>query len=269
MEDLSFHNRLQIYGYRLSKSEQKIAEYIGTHIEQAISASSVELSQMIGTSNSTLTRFCKKMDYRNFSEFQTLLSKERRPIPVPNKTLQRVSQYYEKVIAASSELVKPDELDLFVKRIQKADRILVTGLGSSGLTASEFNMRLVQMGFTSSAMTDSFLMRVQTSLFSPKDLVIAISSSGETMEVVSACRIAKSVGAQIALITQNNQTTLSKIADAILFAGDARQVNDPLFINSQMSLMLLIDAISYRLLEDENCREQRNLALHILFHRQI
>lgn len=267
MDHLNFNNRLQVYGHRLSKSEQKIASYITEHPEQARRASSRELAMATGTSNSTLTRFCQKLGYRNFIEFQTLLSAESVPEKVPEQTLQKIVCYYNDVLTAASQLTDAKSLDAFVARIHQANKIVIFGLGSSGLTASEFNMRLVQMGFTSSAMTDTFLMRVQSSLFSPKDLVIAVSNSGETPEVVSACRIAKSVGAQVGLLTQRNQTELAQIADTVLYAGDIHQTGDRLFINSQMPLMFLIDAISYRLLENDTCRENRDHALQILFHR--
>ena len=265
MENLSFHNRLQMYGQRLSKSEQKIA----AHPDNAAVMGSQDLVKAIGTSNSTLTRFCQKLDYRNYIEFQTLLSSEKISDQTPDQTLDKISHYYNSVLTASSELTDTASLNSFVTRIHHANKILIFGLGSSGLTASEFNMRLVQMGFTSSVMTDSFLMRVQSSLFSPQDLVIAISNSGTTQEVVTACRIAKSVGAQIAVLTQNRDTELSQMADVILYAGDIRRVHDPLFINSQMPLMFLIDSISYELLEDESCRQNRDRALDILFHRNL
>ena len=94
MAELSFQNRLQFYGFRLSKSEQKIAAYIVAHPEEAVSTASQELAQVIGTSNSTLTRFCKKLDYRNYIEFQTLLAAERTPDRTPDQTIQRISHYY-------------------------------------------------------------------------------------------------------------------------------------------------------------------------------
>ncbi|MBS6397452.1 MAG: MurR/RpiR family transcriptional regulator [Clostridiales bacterium] len=266
MSNLSFHNRLQVFGCRLSKSEQKIAAYIIEHPTETASLGSQELVKAIGTSNSTLTRFCQKLDYRNYIEFQTLLAAENTTRPVPDHILQKIAHYYSNVLSASSELVDSSDLDAFVSRIHQADKILVFGVGSSGLTASEFNMRLVQMGFTSSMVTDSFLIRVQSSLFSPRDLVIAVSNSGETPEVVSACRIAKSVSAQICLLTQNRQTELAQMADTVLYAGDIRQTKDKLFINSQMPLMFLIDAVSYRLLENTDCRENRERSLHALFH---
>lgn len=267
MAELSFQNRLQFFGFRLSKSEQKIAAFIVAHPERAVSSTSQDLAQEIGTSNSTLTRFCKKLDYRNYIEFQTLLAAERAPERVPEETLRRINHYYARTLDAACEMVHPDELDAFVERIHQADKILVFGLGSSGLTASEFNMRLVQMGFTSSVMTDTFLMRVQSSLFSPRDLIIAVSNSGETPEVVSACRIAKSAGVQICLLTQNSRSELGLMADTILLAGDIGQVGDEKFINSQMPLVFLIDAITYRLLEDPKCRDSRERALQTLFHR--
>ena len=263
MAELSFQNRLQFFGSRLSKSEQKIAAYIVAHPEEAVSVASQELAQSIGTSNSTLTRFCKKLDYRNYIEFQTLLAAERTPDRTPDQII------HARTLDAACELVRPESVDAFVERIHQAEKILVFGLGSSGLTASEFNMRLVQMGFTSSVMTDTFLMRVQSSLFSPRDLIIAVSNSGETPEVVSACRIAKSAGVQICLLTQNPRSTLGQMADTILLAGDIGQVGDEKFINSQMPLVFLIDTITYRLLEDPKCRESRDRALQTLFHRSF
>ena len=56
MAELSFQNRLQFFGFRLSKSEQKIAAFIVAHPERAVSSASQDLAQEIGTSNSTLTR---------------------------------------------------------------------------------------------------------------------------------------------------------------------------------------------------------------------
>ncbi|MCQ5131421.1 MurR/RpiR family transcriptional regulator [Butyricicoccus faecihominis] len=267
MADLSFQNRLQVYGNRLSKSEQRIAAYITAHPAEAAGISSMELAQATGTSNSTLTRFCQKLAYRNYIEFQTLLSAEGAPMQAPEETMQRMCHYYQRTLEAASELVTAADLDLFTAQIHSAKKILIFGLGSSGLTANEFNMRLVQMGFTSTAMTDSFLMMVQTSLFSNRDLIIAVSNSGETREVVSACEIAKSVGAHVCALTQARRAPLARIADTILLAGDIRQTGDENFIDSQLPLLFLINAITYRLLEDPKCRENRKKALQALFNR--
>ena len=79
----------------------------------------------------------------------------------------------------------------------------------------------------------------------------------------------REIGVQICLLTQSSRTELAKMADAILLAGDIGQVGDEKFINSQMPLVFLIDAITYRLLEDPKCRENRDRALYTLFHRNF
>ena len=267
MENLSFHNRMQMHGKELSKSEKKIAVFIMDQPDKAVSMGSQELVRAIGTSNSTLTRFCQKLGYRNFIEFQTLLSSEKNTVQNHNSLFDKISHYYERVLASTCELTDESAFKDLLNRMRCSNKILIFGLGSSALTASEFNMRLMQMGFTSSAITDSLLMRVQSGLFSPDDLVIAISHSGATPEVVAACRIAKNVGAQIAVLTQNRNSELTKMADVTLYTSDIRLLQDPLFINLQMPLMFLIDSISYALLEDETYRENRDRALDILFHR--
>ncbi len=265
MDNLSFNNRLQLFGSGLSKSERRIAAYITGHPEAAATVSSSELVSAIDTSNSTLTRFCQKLGYRNYIEFQTLLAAENAPLRAPEPIIKKVSSYYEDVLKASEELVTSSDIDNFTGLCRSAGRIFIFGLGSSGLTATELNTRLLQMGFTSNVMTDSLLMQAQSGLFSQSDLVIAISNSGQTSEVIRACSIAKSVGARICVLTQNNTTELVKLADTVLYAGDIRQIGDPLFINSQMPLMFLVDVISYRLLQDDTCRENRRKSLRSLY----
>lgn len=267
MTDLNFQNRLQYYGYSLSKSEQRIADFISAHPLDAAMLSSLELAKLIGTSNSTLTRFCQKLQYRNFIELQTLLSKEHTPEQVPSETIGKVNFYYQKLLASSIELVQVSALQKLAEQLNEANKVVIVGLGSSGLVAKELNLRLVQMGFTSTAITDSHLMLLQSSLFSEKSLIVAISASGETREVIDACQAAKKVNMPICALTQSNQTALAKLSDTILFTSDLKQVSDERFVHSQLPLLFLIDAITYLLLENPTYNENLKKARQALANR--
>lgn len=268
MEHLSFNNRLQLFGNNLTRGEQNIAAYILAHMEEIPSIGSKDLSHASHTSPSTLTRFCKKLNYRNFIELQTLLTVEKSSQATPSRVVELINHYYESVIEATRELIDPAQLDQFVSQIQNADKIMVFGLGSSALTASEFNIRLVQMGFNSSAIVDSILMSVQSRLFSPKDLIIVISNSGETPEVLRACQLASESKVPICILTSKIHSSLADLADTILLAADTAQTEDKKFVNNQMTLMFIIDAISYQLLEDPKREQSRDIALQKLFERQ-
>lgn len=267
MADLNFQNRLQHYGRSLSKSERRIADFISARPEDAASLSSLALAKMIGTSNSTLTRFCQKLQYRNYIELQTLLGKEHTPEEAPSEPVRKVNFYYQKLLCSSMELIQISALQAFVKRLREANKVLIVGLGSSGLMAKELNLRLVQMGFTSTAITDSHLMLLQSSLFSAKSLIVAISASGETREVIDACQAAKRVHIPICALTQSNQTALTNLADTILFTSDLKQVSDGRFVHSQLPLLFLIDALTYLLLEDSRCEENLKKARQALANR--
>ncbi len=258
MTDFCFQNRLQVYGYKFSKSEKRIAEFIKENPSIAVTLSSQELAAKINTSNSTLTRFCQKLGYRNFIEFQVLLASDLTPEKETDNISNTIKKYYSNTLDAAIQLFRPEDIDLFADQIRHARKILIFGIGSSGMTASELNLRLVQMGFASSVMTDSFLMLVQSGFFSSRDLIIAVSNSGETKSVINACQIAKSTGAHICAITQKHESSLSKIADTVLFSGDITINHDVSFINSQLPILFLIDILSYHLLSDSQCRDNRD-----------
>ncbi|MCG8484455.1 MAG: MurR/RpiR family transcriptional regulator [Clostridia bacterium] len=258
MSHLNFKNRLQYYGMQLSKSEQKIADFIIKHHKEVVLYSSDDLAQKNGTSKSTISRFCKKLGYRNYNEFLTLLSSENEPQPLIDDPVQKIMHYCNQVYLSSSELIDINVLNQFIHQIKSANQILICGIGSSGLTAIELSMRLVHMGLVAKAITDSHLMKAQTQRFSSKDLLIAISTSGTTQEVIEACNIAKEIGTPICAITKTNYTPLTNLSETTIFVSDVSQINDPQFINSQLSFLYLIDILSYILLLDPEYSDNFN-----------
>lgn len=264
MEDLSFKNRLQVYGHNLSKSDGKIAEFILAKPDFAASANIVDLAMAIGTSNSTITRFCQKLQYRNYGEFQALLLSRGVHKAVPSQTIEKIAHYYQSIINSSIELTDEDALSLFIAKIQKANRVLTCGLGSSGLTAKELSIRLNRMGKNAMAITDSHMMLAQASLFTKDDLIVAISNSGKTIEVINTCKYAKEHSVPVCLLTQYSSAETNNIADIILFSSSVNQIDDYHYVNSQLPLMFLIDAVTYGLLEDEKNQENYQKTLKVL-----
>jgi len=255
MDNMNFKNRIQYFGDNLSISEKLIADYIITNPKDAVTSTITNLAKNIGTSNSTITRFCQKLHYRNYNEFQTLLSNEITPTKLPSEISSKIKFYHMRLLTSSMELLNSNELIDFVNQILKSHQILLCGIGSSGLTAHEFSIRLVQMGLQSRAITDSSLMLTQSSMFTSKDLIIAISNSGETSEVVKACEIAKKAGTPIYALTQKKQSSLAGVADKIMFISGINQLNDSKYVNSQLAFIFLIDIITYILLEDSTLND--------------
>lgn len=263
MNKSTFKNRLQIFEYTLSASEKKIANYVLKHVETVPFDSISELSAKIGTSPSTITRFCRKLDYTNYIEFQTLLKTESVKVTDYDNIAERIIDYYQLTLNLSKSIFQKVSPEVLINDIKASNKIIILGIGSSGLTATEFSLRLNRMGLNSTAVTDSYSMFAQSVLLNSKDLIIAISSSGETPELIKTCIEAKKNNVKIAVITKKINSSISKTTDTIFFTSDLDMLEDDKFYNDQLSFLFFIDVITYHLLKDQNYNEKYQKVLKV------
>ena len=263
MNNSTFKNRLQIFEYTLSTSEKKIADYVLNHIESVPFESISDLSAKIGTSPSTITRFCKRLDYRSYVEFQTLLKTESFKVTSYDSIAEKVIEYYQLTLKRSKSIFQKISPEVLVGNIESSDKIVILGIGSSGLTATEFSLRLNRMGVNSIAVTDSYSMFAQSVLLNSKDLIIAISSSGETPEIVKTCKEAKRNNVKIVALTKKYNSSISETTDTIFYTSDSDLLEDDKFHNDQLSFLFFIDVITYHLLKNNKYNENYKKVLHV------
>ena len=98
------------------------------------------------------------------------------------------------------DTIKLDEIEKFVKTIEEIYRankkILVVGVGRSGLVGRAFAMRLRHLGARSYVVGETITPSVEEG-----DLLVAISGSGSTQIVVAAAEAAKRMKSKVAAIT--------------------------------------------------------------------
>jgi 3-hexulose-6-phosphate synthase/6-phospho-3-hexuloisomerase len=99
-----------------------------------------------------------------------------------------------------------------------ARRIFVSGAGRSGLVGRFFAMRLVHSGYDTSMVGE-----VVTPSINAGDLLIVISGSGETEQLIAFTKKAQSVGAKILLICSKATSTIGDMADAVFQIGKTEQ----------------------------------------------
>ncbi|MBN2014138.1 MAG: 6-phospho-3-hexuloisomerase [Candidatus Altiarchaeota archaeon] len=128
------------------------------------------------------------------------------PVKVKN-AMRSIARHVDKII----EELDNTEIEEMMKQIKGADKIFLIGAGRSGLVGKTFAMRLAQLGLTVYVIGESV-----TPAMSDKDLLIAISGSGETSSVVNAAKTAKGVGSKILAVTSYPKSSLCKVADSIV-----------------------------------------------------
>lgn len=114
-------------------------------------------------------------------------------------------------IREAEELLIEEDISNFLDVLKDSSNIFVTGAGRSGLVAKAFAMRLMHLGFSAYVVGETISPAIMSN-----DCILAISGSGETSNIVSACKIAKKLGANVLAVTSYPESTLGKLADGLV-----------------------------------------------------
>ncbi|PYY05898.1 MAG: hypothetical protein DMG69_25135 [Acidobacteria bacterium] len=147
----------------------------------------------------------------------------------------------EETLASLTEL-KP--LRVVASRVDsgKFDRIVLTGMGSSFHALHPLYLDLIDRGITSVMVETSELVHYQTRLFDPKTLIIAVSQSGQSAEVVRLLKANRGKSRLVA-VTNTQKSPLAKEADGVIVtrAGREFSVSCKTFVTGLMALKWLGD----------------------------
>lgn len=246
-----------------SIKEKKIADYILKYKLDINNITITELAKKIGASPSSITRFSKKIKCESFVHMKMKLNSDTTSLNKLNNDdlFDNVYNYYSEVINRTKLLLNKEKIYSFIKDLKNAKKIYIYGVGSSGLTATEFMQRLLRMGFNVSSITDSHMMIINSAIVSSQDLVIGLSISGETQEVVNSLRICQKNEAKTIGITSSQNSSLSHFSDDLLIIYNSHFLDKNNFINSQFSTIYLFDLISTILLKNDDLSNKMQITI--------
>jgi arabinose-5-phosphate isomerase len=95
-------------------------------------------------------------------------------------------------------------------------RVVVTGMGKSGHVSNKIAATLASTGTPAFFMHPAEASHGDLGMITDQDLLLAISYSGETAEVVTILPVVKRMGAKLLSMTGNPESTMAKAADVHL-----------------------------------------------------
>ncbi|MDD1612520.1 MAG: 3-hexulose-6-phosphate synthase [Methylococcaceae bacterium] len=139
--------------------------------------------------------------------------------------------------------------------LDNAKRVYVSGAGRSGLVCRFFAMRLMHSGYDVSVVGE-----IVTPSIKKGDLLIVISGSGETEQLIAFTKKAREVGAQICLITAKSGSTIGEMADAVLQIGTSDQygkvIGMPMGTVFELSTLSFLEALVSHLIHEKGIAEE-------------
>jgi len=102
------------------------------------------------------------------------------------------------------------------KILECEGRVIVTGMGKSGHVANKIAATLASTGTPAFFVHPGEASHGDLGMITPKDLVLALSNSGETPEVLTILPIIKRMGVALIGMASAEQSTLAKISDVFV-----------------------------------------------------
>ncbi len=133
-------------------------------------------------------------------------------------------------------------------------KIILTGVGKSGLIANKIAATMVSTGTLAVFLHGSEGMHGDIGIVTKEDLVIAVGKSGESEELIALLPFIRKIGAKIISITAQGQSTLAKSSDLVLVTP-VREEACPLNMaptSSSTAALVLGDALAMALMKLRN-----------------
>ncbi|WP_335952257.1 MurR/RpiR family transcriptional regulator [Klebsiella michiganensis] len=250
----------------LAASDKKLAYFILAQPDQTRHLSSQQLAGEAGVSQSSVVKFAQKMGFKGFPALKLALSEALASAPTPQSVpvhnqirgddpLRLVGEKLIKdnvaAMHASLDVNTEEKLLEAVTLLRHARRVIITGIGASGLVARNFSWKLMKIGINAVSEQDMHALLATVQAMSPDDLLLAISYSGERREINMAAGEALRVGSQILAITGFNPNALQQQATLCLYTIAEEQATRSAAISSTSAQMMLTDLLFMGLVQQD------------------
>lgn len=232
---------------KFTKSEIKVMKFILENSKYILDHSIGNISSKIGVSDATLSRFAVKVGFKGFNELRFILDQEGKRVSIEqtnnNLALDKLLTDYKTLLNQSVDLIKNENIDFFIDLVKKSSRIKIYGIGSSGYFAREMSFRLSKLGFDTKAITETHEMKIDANFCNNKDLIIGVSLSGLTNDVIEAIDIGKNNGATTVAFTNYPDSKIGASSHRVIKISSKNVLEMGHFISPQIGLNFLLDYI--------------------------
>ena len=221
-------------GIQLYSAERRIADCILADVKRASMCTSAELARLSCSSEATVTRLCHKLGVENYRKFQLALARDAMEQQEAQRmrdegqdelhqALLNILANREEELRATIQAIDTRQLRQILSLLRSCEVIEVVSEGRSLPVALDASIRFGHLGkrCVASALHEKTLAFAQT--LTPKDLLMAFSTSGRDAGLEEVISAAKVRGAPVLLITCDSHSPLAHLSDYVMTASNREQ----------------------------------------------
>lgn len=206
---------------------------------------SAELARLSSSSEATITRLCHKLGFENYRKFQLALARDAME---QQETARRTREEGQDELRATIQAIDTRQLRRVLSLLRSCEVIEVVSEGRSLPVALDASIRFGHLGkrCVASALHEKTLAFAQT--LTPKDLLMAFSTSGRDAGLEEVISAAKMRGAPVLLITCDSHSPLAHLSDYVMTASNREQrLIEGSHAASLLSPNILVEVLYYLL----------------------
>ncbi len=238
----------------LSKSVARVIDYIIEHPEEVVYLSVSGLAENSGVSVATVIRACRDIGMSGYQDLKVTLAQD---IVTPLQSIHEeisaedsATAIMDKVFQSSIhtlrftyDTLKVETVEQAADIINSSSRVNIYGLGNSHSVAIDMQHKLMRLGISAVAYTDSHMQIIASTFLKETDSVLAISHSGSSKDIVDAAELAKKNGAKIISLTNIGRSPLGDISTVQLTTASKESHYRIVALASRVAQMTIIDTL--------------------------
>ena len=254
MENKTIRDRIFAEYNNFFDAEKKIANYILNNSSKVVELTIAELDEAAGTSEATVSRFCKKCNVKGFHHLKITLAKElvkgcesevtaSGDVNQNNikKSLQNILANKVEELSQTVSMIDEENLLRIIKLISGARSIQFAAVGNTIPVAMDGSYKFNQIGIPAVANT---IWETQIAYnLTKEDVVIVISNSGASKRLLNVAEVAHKKEAKVISITNSANSPLAKISDYHITTATREKLFLDEYYFSRISAMTVIEIL--------------------------
>ena len=262
---MSILKQLEEPNFKATKSDKVLIGYIKENIEDVFYKSISQIAKESGIGEATITRFSKKMGYSGLQDFKVTLAREisglknrkiiNRSIENDEGVMESARKLFNsniRILENTFNIIDGNDIEKATDMIINAKKVFFIGIGYSGMTAEDSNYKFSRIGFNCMSLDSSHNMIMMASLMDEDDVIVAISHSGETDEIIKTVNIAKANGASVISVTEDKSSRLRDVSDVNLGYFSGESILETGSISSKLAQFFIIDLVYTQVVKEKS-----------------
>lgn len=261
---------------QLTKSEEKICDYIEEYMNKSIFMTVSEIASNCGVGEASVTRFCKKLGFHSFLEFKMTMAQEYHNSTMDDEMLSdgeaieadslpgTMKQYFEHVNTLLRSSMKKntfEQIEQGTKMLLDCRQICIWGSGRDEGTACDAYYKLLDYGKACDFPRSYQELELKLKAYGTEDLILVIDSDGDDEILHTLLEESAKKGVKLLAVTGNRMSRLAILSEETISYAVGSVHQSEFSYSSTMAQHYMLDLLIQNMMRHEYGDENTKIDL--------